>query len=742
MNTKPQLRFTKKLICLAIVAAYGVAQADDAADIALLTKPESSVSAGAGFVSGSDRERALFGQYNGMRDQDAYGLLDINMVKRDDATGTWLTLEGRNLGLDNRDLNFSYGKQGDWKFLFDYNELVRHDPRTINTALQGAGSTTPSVVVLATPGTGRNIDLEQKRKSFGLGGEKWITPNLQFEASFKSEDKDGARMYGRGFACTSAAAPGCLGPTAARTGWALLMLPEPINTNTKQFEMKLNYSGDKLALSGGYYGSFFNNSNGNLTPTVPGSLNNAMGNLLPLSPGLQAILQQPMALQPDNQAHQLYLSGNYAFTPTTRGNFKVAYTHATQDDSFLSSGLTGAPGGRHDLNGEVNTTLAQVGLTARPLPKLSLLANVRYEDRKDKTPIDNYNIEGVTVFSNGHVSSTTVASKLEASYQFLPTTRGTLGVDYKTFERKDPVPTTDVAGISGLRSNTDETGYRAEIRQSFNEVFNASVGYVTAKRRGGDWYSLCTSAPCVAAGAGYGADVSASTIVGASRTAIFPMMMTDRNRDKWRITTDWTPTDRISVQLTLEDGEDHYNGEGAKGLKKSDMSLYGIDATWSITDNWKTTGYASFGSQVLNVNHSTGYTARLDNSTDTYGLNLIGTPTPRIQLGADISYTYEKDKYKQGLDSLASATNVAFLNSSGGLPDVTFKLTTFKLFGKYALEKNSDIRLDMIHQRTKLNEWTWGNNGVPFVFSDNSSVSMKQNQNVTFVGASYIYKWQ
>lgn len=742
MNAKTPFGFNRKLICLALVAAYGLAHADDELDVARLTKPDSSISLGAGIVNGNSRDRALFGTYNGMADDHGYALVDVDVKKRNEETGTWTILQGRNLGLDDRELGFSQQKQGDWRYSVDYSELVRRDPRTVNTALRGSGTSNPTVVRLATPGSGTDYNYELKRKALGLGADKWITPYLQLEVSFKNEDKDGARQYGSGFVCTSGTAPGCLGPTATRTGWALLAFPEPINTNTKQFEAKLNYSGDKLALSGGYYGSFFTNAIGTVTPGVPGTLNNALGSPLALNTGLQGILGLPMSLPPDNQAHQLYLTGNYAITPSTRANFKYAYSHATQNDNFLGSGLTGAPGGRSDLGGEVNTTLFQMGLTARPLQKLSLVANVRYEDKQDKTPIDMYNIEGTSVFSNSHVSARKLGGKLEASYQVLSATRATLGVDYQSVKRELPPNTNTVAGLSGLRSETEETGYRAELRHSLTEDISGSLGYVTSRRTGSDWYSLCTSAACIAAGAGYGASVPASTLVGISATSIFPMTLTDRTRDKWRFAADWSPTDRFSLQLSAEDGTDHYTSAGAKGLKDSGMTMFGIDATWSMTDAWKLSGYASHGTQMLHVNHSTGYLADLKNSTDTFGLALTGSPTDRLQVGADLSYTNEKDRYAQSLDPAASAANQAFLAASGGLPDVVYRLTALKLFGKYAVDKNADIRVALIHQRARLNEWSWGNNGVPFAYSDNTTVSMNQNQNVTFLGVNYIYKFQ
>ncbi|MGE5387050.1 MAG: MtrB/PioB family decaheme-associated outer membrane protein [Betaproteobacteria bacterium] len=732
MNEQRNVAFSRKYLALAIFAAFGTAQAQDA-DIASLTKPESSVSAGVGLVDGSKRDRALFGQYTGMRKEDGFLLLDVDFSKRDDATGIWLQMQGRNLGLDNRELSFSWDRQGNWKIFGDYNEIVRHDPRTINTALVGAGSTTPRVVVTA-PGTGSDLDLKLERKRFGLGGEKWITPNLQLEVTFKSEDKNGARLFGNGFTCTSATAPGCLGPTAIRTGWALLMLPEPINSTTRQFEAKLNYTTDKLTLIGGYYGSFYTNSNGNMTATVPGSLYNAMGTLLPLNTGLQAILQNPIALPPDNQAHQIYVSGSYAFTPTTRATFKAAYTRATQNDNFLGMGLTGAPGGRSDLDGRIDNTLLQFGLTSRPMTGLSLLANVKYENKEDKTPIDLYNIEGANRFTNGHLSNKKLTGKLEGSYQLPDGYRATLGLDYDSVDRGVFTSTDSVAGLSGLRRKNEEVGYRAELRRSMAENLNGSISYGHSWRDGSNWLKP-NSLPVTGV-----TELSEAAIY--ARTGIFPASMTDRKRDKLRLMADWAPMDALSLQFIAEAGYDHYLPPSEKGLRNASFSLFSVDAAWTVSDNWKLTGYWSHGDQTQRVDHSTGYMAKLNDVNDTVGLGFTGRLSGKANVGGELSYTRDLNRYGQGLDPLASATNVAFLASSGGLPDVSFKQWRLKLYSTYAIEKNGTIRVDFIHERTRFSEWTWGNAGTPFYYSDGTTVSMNQNQNVSFLGASYIYRWQ
>jgi MtrB/PioB family decaheme-associated outer membrane protein len=745
----------------AAAAAGGAAPAEEEADIAKLTKPESWVSVGLRAFAG-DNPRPLFGEYNGMRDDDLYGLFDFDITKLNDETGTWTNFQGTNLGLSDRELRFLQQKQGNWKYSLEYSELERIYPRTINTGLQGAGTTTPTVNVLAAPGTGSDLELSTKRKAFTFAADKWFTPAFQFEFSFKNEDKDGDRLFGKGFTCPSGAAPSptCTTMAAGVNQWALLLLPEPINSNTKQFEGKLNFVSGKLALSGGYYGSFYTNDNGTLTPTINGTLINPLGapTAAP-NAGLYGILQLPMALPPDNQAHQFYVSGTYGFTPTTRATFKLAYTHATQDDDFAGKGLTGAPAGVTNYGGRVDTTLAQVGMTMRPMPKLSLNANLRYEDREDKSPLQPYNIEGVNRFVNGTYSLRKAAGKLEGTYKLPSNFSGTLGVDYEYIDRgqlssPECIDLGDgsclgdsVAGLSGLRAKTYETSYRAELRRSMENVTGA-ISYIHSDRDGSSWLKpLALPATGVIEGNPDPACVPppapAVNPCIYNRTGIFPSIFMDRKRDKVKLSADWSVTEQVSLQFVVEDARDDYTAPTTKGLQSGSMRLYSIDASWALSEAWKLRGYWSLGDQTIDVDHSTGYMADLRNRNETVGLGVVGRATRRLEVGADVTYLVDSNRYGQTLDQNASAANRAFLAQSGGLPNVTFRQTTLKLFGKYAVQKNADIRVDYVHQHTDLEEWTWGYNGVPFLYSDNTTVSLVDaHENVDFIGVAFIYKWQ
>lgn len=780
-----QFSFSKTLLALAVMAAYAPAFADDA-EIALLTRPTSSISVGVGNVSGDAAGRSIFGQYNGLRPDSTTLQLDVDINSRNDATGTALYLKGSNLGLDSRDLSVSYEKQGDWKVGADYSGLTHRELRTVNTGLQGVGSATPTVVRLATPGSGTDYNLSAKREGMGLSMEKWFSQSLQLEVSFKNENKTGARLFGTGYACAAYVCTNA--QTATNQTWAFLMLPEPIDSTTKQIEARLNYHDKNLTVSGGYYGSYYTNANGSIRATVPNQLNNPLGNPITLAPAvsgsviagggtsLQNVMQMPVALGADNEAHQFYVSGTYRFTPSTNGTFKYAYSRAKQDENFAAAGFTGAPAGITSLDGVVDTRLAQLGLTTKVTPKLGLLANVRYERKEDHTPSVLYNLEGGAVspapavpsvatpsnvnryWYNYHVDSTKVVGKVEANYQFAPGTRGTFGLDYNMVDRPVPISITEeeLAGIGAVRSKNTENGYRLELRSNLAETLSGSFGYTNSKRVGNDWTSLSNSAAFVAAGLGYGMTGPAGQFLSLNAGNAFPMNMADVDRSKVKLAANWNPTEQFELQLVAETSSDKnampFNAVAlGKGWRESSTRLISVDASYVVSDNWKINGYASSGSQNLMVNHSTGYMADLTSPTESFGLGVVGQASSKLELGAQL--TLLRDSTRYGL--LASPTTTGTLpnitqvapnannvaQATIGLPDVRYTSNTLNLFGKYALDKKSDIRVSMVYQRATLDEWSWANNGVSFVYGDNTTVKMSPEQTVTFIGASYIYKF-
>jgi MtrB/PioB family decaheme-associated outer membrane protein len=729
--------FNFRLTALAVATcAVGVA-AQAESDSEEVNPVQATVSVGVGLADGARGDRAIYGQYAGSQiDRSAVGLLGFDYSLRHAAKLTWVDFKAESLLNDTRELHFVWKQPGEWKFNADYSELVHNDPNTVNTGMVGAGSTSPQVALLpGGPGTGSDYELKTKRTSLGLGFSKRINNSWQFEVDLKTENKEGSRLFGVGMNCFSAIAT-CGTTTSLNTGWALLMLPEPISANHSQIEARVGYALDKLRLSVGYYGSFYRNNYSTLNPSVPGALNNPLGSPLALSSGLQSLLSQSVALPPDNQAHQLDLTGGYAFTDKTQGTFRLGYTTASQNSNFVGDGLTGAPVGSADLGGKVETKLVRLGVTSRPMPKLSLVADLRYEDKDDQTPLAYYNVDGTTKYTNRNFPDRRTHGKLQASWQFSSGYRGTLGADYEAIDRGTFTSTSAVNGISALRQQTEDTGVRAELRRQMTEDWSGSVSLSSNRRTGSNW---------LRENSGSGVTEVTNPIVGASgflSDAVFMPSLADRKRDKVRVFSDWQPNKKWTLQFSAEEGKDKFTAPTAYGLQETRLTQYGIDFVYAESFNWNFNGYVSQGTQTFNQARYAGYLMAFDNTSLNVGLGFTGKISSQFQIGGTLSFSDDKSVYAQKLDAYGTSDSAALLAATGGLPDVTYRQTALKLYGNYALDKRSAVRLDFVHQQVSANDWAWNYNGVPFTFSDGTTVNQKQSQSANFVGITYVYQLQ
>lgn len=670
------------VMSFAVLCAFGQARAQDESEeeqIASLTRIESSVEVGVGYVS-DDNSR--FGQFTGLNEKGFYGLLGANIVSRDDANGRWLRLQARNLGLDHRDLRFEHEVQGNWGYSLSYSRTPRFEPFTAVTAITGIGTGTLTIPPAGTPR--REVHLQTEREAIGLGFRKSLPNRWSVGVQFKNEQKDGARLWARG------------------TTGAFEFAPEPIDSTTRQLDAALDYHGRTFQMTAGYYGTQYDNARRGL---------NFIGGAASLA------TFTPIALPPDNESHQIYVSGGYGFSPTTRATFKLAYGRITQTDDFVSGlNVPLAPGIGGDLDGRIDTKLVQAGISARPLPALSLRANFRYDDRDDKTPILRYNtLAGPTSTFNGENeprSIRTTTGLLEASYALPLALRLTGGFDYIEKKRN-----TSAVRIVSQREKTEENIYRLELRRSMSETIIGAIGVLHSERDGSPFLltTLNNGTP--------GSNI------------IAPIHMADRDRDAVRLSLDWQAAEPLSVQFRADVARDDYDGDrdgSGLGVRKGKARHYAIDAAYTFTEQWQGTAWISRDEHDLDQASRTGggqpWAAALTNTANSFGFGARGKASARVDVGADLSYSDVEDRYR--VQALAGAAITP-------LPDVSTKLTRLSLFAKYALQKHSGLRLDYVYDRFKTNDWTW----TTWVFSDGTTLVQDPKQSVHFVGLSYYHRF-
>lgn len=754
MNMKNSV-FSRSVIAAAVALAFpaGSALADEVQDLTSPNRSEAAL-----HIQDLNKVNPLYRMYSGMDRSGTLGSLDLNLVRRSD-DGAWGKLQARDLGLSGiQELGASYEKQGDWRIGLDYNEITKYAPYTINTKVGGVGTDklTLNPDWRSSAGLGGESSLKLERTGTSLSGSKLFSDAFKFNFGFKTEDKKGAIMS----SSIGSTWNGANTATPTKNYGTQYFTPQPENYKHNQFEASLDYFTKKVQLSGGYYGSFFTNNStalnvtpgNNAIPTLPCTAATCITAIPAGASGIPWI-----SLPPDNRAQQLFLSGAYNFSDSTRLSFKLSKERATQDDSFIPAygaitPLAGTPISatytqmnppgvpyaagitNTSLGGLVDTTAYFGMLTSKLSKDLDLLASWRYEDRNDKTPQRNYldaqaSAEFPTGATNDRESHKLNRGKFELSYRLPAGYRLTGGFDYD--QKKTPDTVRDEV--------TDKT-FRAELRKSLSETLNGKVMVAHSNRTGGTW------------------ELADPTSFPTATNVAAPLQFADRKRDKLKVMVDWNPLDPLNLQFFYEHAKDTYpftpvGGNARMGMTDGKADLYGMDAAYKISDNWKVNGYYTFNQNKTHQNElytprvlpqtcaivpasasntCVPWAADLDMRGEVLGAGIQGK-VARWDLGAQYLYSKDKTRYNIAFDpSFPTAATSSVPAGAGVLPDTVYSLNRVKLFGTFAYSKETQFRLDYIYDVRKMDDYTWAN----WTFSDGTRVNVSPSQTTHLIGLS------
>ena len=652
-----------------------------------LAAVSSEVKVGIGIVADDNRR---FGQYSGMVDEGGAVVLGVNYQALDKASGTWLKLYGRNLGLDIRELSLDHYRQGVWRCSAGFSQTARYEPMEVVTGLSGIGTKLQTV-----NGVGlRPVDLAMKRELLSLGGDYALGDGNAVRLRYTHEDKDGARLFGRGQFGTPA---------------AIEFLAEPISRNTQTLELTFGHAGVDFQVSGGYYGTLFINYSDHLKVVGDNTTNVLNTGATPWT---------PMSMPLSNESHQLFLTGAYSLLPQTRLSFKASSTVARQNEDFMAVSPAPKLSGAQTLEGRVVTTLGYIDVTSMEFADIDLQANIRFEDRNDKTPERQYltlsnpgaTVAGVTGFNKPR-DWRSLAYKVEAGYRLPANYRLLAGW---VSERQERNISEDFRRV-GFRGETTEETARLELKQTVSESMNIGIGYSQSNR--------------------FGSPYVPDTYLPTSSSDINTLLWADRERHTWRLSLDMIPLDDLSLRLSYDRSDDVY-GERLLGPEAGGRSYYALDASYSLSSRWQFTLFASRDDTMAKQSTHTGvgpsqqWAADLRQIGDAFGLGLQGKMRNGLNVGGDLNY------YRESAQNRMRAISSNFAVTS--LPDYTYRLTEMKLFANYALDANASVQADYLFHNWRTDDWTW--NG--WTYSDGTTLRQNPEQKTHYIGASYLYRWK
>jgi len=303
-----------------------------------------------------------------------------------------------------------------------------------------------------------------------------------------------------------------------------------------------------------------------------------------------------------------------------------------------------------------------------------------------------------------------VVAEAEANYR-LPDDYRLLGaVKYEWWKRQYP----DLRQAS-WRAKTEEYSGRAQINKRLTETLGGSVAYIYSERDGSDFQ--IAHDPDVPPG------------------VIDPIHWGDRNRQQWRLSMDWEPMQKLSLQGRVDGSLDAYHSTDRRLGPEDGLSHNAsIDAAYQLTPDWNLNAFLSRNETTReqkaydNDAPNTGYwTADLRNLGYAGGVGVRGKPREGLKLGADVQYSYDKSEYELTADAAGIVD----------LPDIAYRQFDLKLFADYEWSDNASIWLGYTFTHLENSDFTDDIN----ILTDGTIIEIPDRENTHFIGVSYKYRW-
>jgi len=708
MKTKTSLLIfsltTSGFVASNVFVQEASAQEDDEplVPVEIISEPVTSeIELGIGYVSD---DAYKFGRYNGLQTKGPFLVGDID-TENFSEDGRFWTLHGTNLGLESRYLRLEGGKQGSYKLFLEWDELPNYRDNTVKTPFLGVGGdnlTLPSGFAIDT-----NLDanlnpfeLQTKRERIGAGASFIPKQRWQFDVDVSHETKKGVDATGGAIATTATQLVG-------NTNTSLL--PAPIDYETDKLNATLFYVTDTGQLELAYHASLFNNVDNSLTWQDPFNPTGSDGR---------------MSLAPDNEFHQLSLTGGYTLPYSSRLTGVLSTGRMTQNQNFLPYTINPAasttPLPRTSLDGEAWLTNAQLKLSSRPASKLRLNAELRYNERDNKTPVASYEyvvLDSTTVrqpIENRPFSYRNSRFDLNANYRFnaLSSLRG--GYKYDQMKREN-----------SAREKTEENTLFAKWKVKAHTTVDLEFYAEAGSRDGSEYITPPNQNP-----------------------AMRKYNLADRDRTKVGAAIDYMATEKLFLSARADYNRDDYTNTTI-GLTEATQPVVTLDFSYQPRNNITTYGYYTYESIQSSQNGqvavaaggppvvtTTGWQADFDDVFDTVGLGAKWTDLGKWDLGADIVYNQSK-----GQIDMKDLVNPGTENQ---YPDNRTELTTIKLWTDFNYSKKLVYKLGYWYE--KYSEDNWAIDG--FTAYDQTAVAntlllgnktLDYDVHVVTVSASYRY---
>lgn len=470
-------------------------------------------------------------------------------------------LEGGRYGLFRIDLQYDelphvFSNNGRTLFT-DMGGGVLTFPDATQAAIQAAAGNAAKSALLATALDGAehvDLDLRIRRGEARFSYEP--TPGLELVGGYRARDREGTEPRAMGF---------------GSPGGTFVNVATPVDDRTHRADAELRLSGETWNAEVGYEGSFYDNDRGALIIDNP---------LRSTDDADDGSSRGRLSLWPDNMAHTGRVAGAWTlpteFPARLAGSF--SYGIRLQDERFLDHTINSAFVGEPALDlpddspdAKVQTRLANVRLTARPLPRLNLTARYRFYDYDNDT--DSITFPGHVINDQNFAEEErfTVPNEyrrhnagLDASYHLIDPATLKLGYEWERWDR------------SNDREVTQLDEHRAKAALDLRPAPWALVrtSYLLGVRRGSTYNTLAHLAHAV---------VEEDFTEAAPQSQFSELRKFDQAdlvRNEVNLLAQFSPCESVSLALTGSYAFYDYH-DSAFGLTDRELWSAGADVSYS-----------------------------------------------------------------------------------------------------------------------------------------------------------------
>lgn len=496
-----------------------------------------SVLLGAGHTSDDLYE---FGNYRGLDDDGPHANVGIDLNFRAE-DGRHLEIYGEDLGLENRDLVIQGGRQGSYAAWLEYDEILHLRADDTRTPFLGAGTRNQTLPegwvrgqvtgdMTALPGALQPVDIRSKRETVALGFEVQRASPFVYAAEVRQTQRDGNRIRGGSFIFRAAE------------------LASPVRYETTELDASVAYVKRTWEMQAEYNLSRFDNSNRSLRFENPFI-------------GINGASVGELAEAPDNQFHQVMLSGSWRPTPLFMLAAQAAVGRIEQDqallDYTLNPNLANPALPQSAFDGEVDTRVLNLRATSRLSRKLSARISIEYDERDNNSPQDAW----LQVVSDTFVTGERINEPF-------------------SHERWAYGAQLDYRALSWLRLSAEAK--RTETRRSFEEVRDTDTDRfaLKARIRAGEKLNLSLEGSREERDN----DLDPGLLGPQENPSLRRFHFAEKERDAVRVAADYAITQNLAAGLYYEWADEDYS-DTRIGLSRARSQSLGLDLSRAFGDS-------------------------------------------------------------------------------------------------------------------------------------------------------------